>query len=327
MTSIRTVLRHHVLFALCFLALNYSTLGFQASLRSSGYKHVIKQRSLVVRPQTVSVLWSTVPSSPANEYNNADNDQTSNISNTFQTTNTTLPGTSLGANKSLNRNFKNRGDTFFSYLLSRLILIKKLRATIFNVVTGKSGGNSVNNSTNTKRLWNRRTGSNNTPSNQQNNHNKNKSPLGKFVSILRYFFMTKAGLLRLGSFVIATLIYQKFIFKPSSLLTEISFANFLKLLNESPEVISRVRASPSMLSFVIDGKSFFTRVVNLPIPILDKLIASGVNFHAPAPPKNIFGMLSSVLYLGFMWRLVNRMMQGPADEGVGKGRGDLDLER
>jgi cell division protease FtsH len=110
-----------------------------------------------------------------------------------------------------------------------------------------------------------------------------------------------------------------------SLTLEISYSNFLKLIAEHPEVVKNLRCTPSLFTFRLNGKAALTRVVNIEGNILDRLLASGIDFAAPPAPTNILGIIWTVAYAAFLWNITTRMMQGPQDDGAGR-RKDKELD-
>lgn len=112
-----------------------------------------------------------------------------------------------------------------------------------------------------------------------------------------------------------------------SLITEIPYTAFLKLISTAPERILSLKATPSIFSFLLDGKTSITRIVNIDPLVMGKLISSGIDFEAPPEPTNILGLIYTVGYAGFLLNLATKMMQGPQDEATGKRKdkaGELD---
>mmetsp|Transcript_26163 Transcript_26163/g.57918 ORF Transcript_26163/g.57918 Transcript_26163/m.57918 type:complete len:441 (+) Transcript_26163:172-1494(+) len=107
---------------------------------------------------------------------------------------------------------------------------------------------------------------------------------------------------------------------------ELPFSLFLQLLAEYPDKIKALRVTPSAFRFVLEGKHAMSRVVSADAFVLDRLLASGVEFSAPPVPKNIFGLVGTLLYALFLWKVTSRMLQGPQDaEGAGKSREKMNL--
>lgn len=103
-----------------------------------------------------------------------------------------------------------------------------------------------------------------------------------------------------------------------ALTSELSFATFLRLLDKHPDKLSSLRVSAAQLSYVVAGQRTMTRVVQADRFLLERLLASGVDFAAPPAPVNVLGLLWTCVYGFFLWTVTSRMMQGPQDEGAGK---------
>eukprot|EP01035_Chromulina_nebulosa_P001528 gene1528-2051_t len=113
----------------------------------------------------------------------------------------------------------------------------------------------------------------------------------------------------------------------NSLVLEISFANFLKLLKESPERIKHLQVSATDFHFSIDGKRLaMSRIVNLEDSVMQRLLDAGVDFHAAPSHIPWLSLLWSAAYAFFIWKISSRLLQGPQDEGVGKGRDKINLK-
>ena len=115
--------------------------------------------------------------------------------------------------------------------------------------------------------------------------------------------------LSLGLFCLYSV--QRYSKYASSLTTELSFAAFMQMLGENPERVKNLKVTSTSFFFLLDGKSrALTRVVPIEASILDKLLASGVDFTAPVSPKNIVGIAWTICYAFFLWKLSSRMMSG-----------------
>eukprot|EP01041_Mallomonas_annulata_P013033 gene13033-27509_t len=112
----------------------------------------------------------------------------------------------------------------------------------------------------------------------------------------------------------------------NSLTKVLRFSDFLQLVSSSPERVSGLQVTPTLFQFYLDGMQAITRPVNLDPSLLGLLVAKGVDFAAPPAPVNILGFLSIFVYGGFLWTMVNRMNQGPADSNVGKTRDQMKLD-
>ena len=69
-----------------------------------------------------------------------------------------------------------------------------------------------------------------------------------------------------------------------------------------------------------------SRIVNVEDSVLQRLLDAGVDFHAA--PSNIpwLSLIWSAAYAFFIWKISSRLLQGPQDEGVGKGRDKINLK-
>jgi ATP-dependent Zn protease len=132
------------------------------------------------------------------------------------------------------------------------------------------------------------------------------------VMTTRMFWARLFGAGITGSLLAKYLSYTK------SLTTEISYADFLKLLKSHPDKIDALKVSATSFSFMLEGRQMVSRMVNLNPDLLDRLVLSGVNFTAAATPVNVLGLLWTCCYAYFLWNLSSRMMQGPQDGGAGK---------
>jgi len=109
---------------------------------------------------------------------------------------------------------------------------------------------------------------------------------------------------------------------------EVPFSNFLELLSDSPDRIKGLRVAPSAFRFLLDGKQpILSRPVHVESKLMDKLVQSGIEFASPPPPRNVLGLVGTLLYAFFLWKVANRMLQGPQDgEGAGKSREKMNLQ-
>lgn len=124
------------------------------------------------------------------------------------------------------------------------------------------------------------------------------------------------GLGALG--VAALVVVQRHLKYIASLTTELSFSSFMTLLKSNPERIHGLKVTADSFMFLLDGKSrVLTRVVPVEANLLDKLILSGVDFSTPSSPKSVLGLVWTLCYCVFLWKMSSRMMQGPKDEGAG----------
>ena len=81
----------------------------------------------------------------------------------------------------------------------------------------------------------------------------------------------------------------------SSLVTEVSYSSFLNLVSKSPERISNLKVTPFQFSYLLDGRqAAFSRSVQIPTPMVDRLLAAGIEFSAASSPINIFGLFTTI---------------------------------
>jgi len=97
-------------------------------------------------------------------------------------------------------------------------------------------------------------------------------------------------------------IFSKILRFSRSLVTEVSYATFMMVIDASPELISDLKVSPSQFSFLLDGRSSFTRPVPLAPSMIDKLVSKGIDFSSPASPINLIGKFISI-YI-YIFRLI-----------------------
>ena len=140
------------------------------------------------------------------------------------------------------------------------------------------------------------------------------------TSKLTRVLMTRKFWLRASLLLFSTVSLLKYMSFTRSLTTEVSYADFLKLVKTSPDKIDTLRVTQSSFTFLYEGKQMFSRIVNVSPDVLDRLLHSGVNFAAAPAPVNVFGLVWSCCYAFFLWNISTRMMQGPQDEGAGKRR-------
>lgn len=141
------------------------------------------------------------------------------------------------------------------------------------------------------------------------------------------FRITQKVIVRATIISILLLLVQRYIVYAKSLVTEISFANFLKLLEVSPERVQNLQVTSSDFLFQLDGKrSAMARIVNVEEPIMRRLIAAGVDFSASPNSMSLLSWLWTACYAFFLWRITSRMLQGPQDEGAGRSRDKINLK-
>lgn len=149
--------------------------------------------------------------------------------------------------------------------------------------------------------------------------NKSSSNNSNKLLIAMKQLMSNRRLWTSGSLITACIYsISKYLSYVKSLTLEISFANFLKLIEMAPDRVKGLRISASSYLFLLDGKRAMTRSVSLEPSIMDRLITSGIDFAAPPAPTKVIGIIWTCAYAFFLWNISTRMMQGPADDGAGK---------
>lgn len=110
--------------------------------------------------------------------------------------------------------------------------------------------------------------------------------LSVFVTQLRSMFSTPIGVLRFALSVMFLTIIQVSRAKSRVKVMELSYATFLKMLSETPELISKLTISSGAFHFQVQGRKAFARAASLSEPLLSRLLASKVDFSVAAPPTN-----------------------------------------
>lgn len=150
---------------------------------------------------------------------------------------------------------------------------------------------------------------------------KELSPLAKKISAaatkISRTLITRKFWMQLGLIGFSGSILRRYMAYVKSLTTEISYAEFLKLVKATPDKIEGLQVSPTDFMFTHEGKKMFSRIVKLNPATLDRLVQSNVNFSAAPAPLNVFGLVWTCCYAYFLWNLSSRM-SGPQDEGAGK---------
>ena len=113
---------------------------------------------------------------------------------------------------------------------------------------------------------------------------------------------------------------MKYVSFTRSLTTEVSYAEFLKLVVNSPDKIDALSVTQSSFTFMYEGKRMFSRIVNISPDVMDKLVNSGCELRCSPCTHQLFGLVWSCCYALFLWNISTRMMNGPQDEGAGKRR-------
>ena len=147
---------------------------------------------------------------------------------------------------------------------------------------------------------------------------RKKTPLNaillRFVSI---FFQRKTYS-RLMAFFFLSYAVKSYLLYKKSLITEVAYSTFLKLVTDHPEKVQRVCVNAGEIAFAVDGLQAVTRLVTLEPSLLKRLMDSGIEFYAPKPGANVLGFVWSALYLGFLYNMAMKMSGGPQDKGAGK---------
>ena len=102
-------------------------------------------------------------------------------------------------------------------------------------------------------------------------------------------------------------------------LVELSYFAFMKLIDTKPSSVTNLRISLSRISFMLDGKSVFTRPVRAQDSLIWFLHKSGVDFRAAATSaaSALLPLLFPCLWLGAVYTMMRRQMGG-ATGSVGK---------
>ena len=93
----------------------------------------------------------------------------------------------------------------------------------------------------------------------------------------------------------------------------------MKLIDTKPSSVTNLRISLSRISFMLDGKSVFTRPVRAQDSLIWFLHKSGVDFRAAATSaaSALLPLLFPCLWLGAVYTMMRRQMGG-ATGSVGK---------
>ena len=151
----------------------------------------------------------------------------------------------------------------------------------------------------------------------------NKIPIKKTAmnEVLRKFLkiaFQRSSWTRLAFLASISYFLNRYSMYKKSLVSEVAYSTFLKLVAQYPEKIKHVRVGPSEIMFALDGLKAVTRTVSLEPSLLNKLLDSGIEFYAPRPSANILGLVWTFVYLGFLYNMATKMSGGPTDTGAGK---------
>jgi len=104
------------------------------------------------------------------------------------------------------------------------------------------------------------------------------SKLLKLADMLGAIIQTKLFWARISVGFFSGGLLRKYLAFTRSLTTEVSFPAFMDLLSKHPEKVQRLRVTATSFLFTLDGKHALTRMVTVSPHIMDKLLASGVDF-------------------------------------------------
>ena len=148
---------------------------------------------------------------------------------------------------------------------------------------------------------------------------RKKTPLNTVLIRLVGILFQRRTFSRLLFFGSMSLVLNQYVSYKKSLVTEVAYSTFLKLIKDYPEKITRVCVSgPGEIIFALDGLKVITRSVSLEPQIVGELMDKGIEFYSPKPSANVIGFVWSALYLGFLYNMATRMSGGPPDAGAGR---------
>lgn len=116
---------------------------------------------------------------------------------------------------------------------------------------------------------------------------------------------------------------------------EITYAAFMKALALKGSAIQDLSVSPKVISFLYEGKPYFTRQVYANSDLMQALINSGIDFRAATTSAltSFLPLLFPILYLFGSWTIMKQAMGGGKTRSVGKkgssfraSSGDLSFE-
>jgi hypothetical protein len=210
-------------------------------------------------------------------------------------------------------NIRKNPPKIVTYIKQRIQFLQRL---IKVILFGKNGLRNSTEAGTAAKVWVRR------------NRNNREPLLKRIARSLKEILRTPIG--KIGFFISGCLLYISFkalMTSSASLIHEVAFSQFLELVQTKPELLERIRVTPGLIFFGLAGQQCKTRIVDLPLPLYETLVSAKVPFAAYAPPKSILSFFGSILYLFILWQITSRSMQGPQDDGAGKSRESLELQR
>ena len=156
-----------------------------------------------------------------------------------------------------------------------------------------------------------------TPAGRALSRSKFGAFLGKLGSLLKQASRKRAFWANLALMFALSVGLSKYKAYSRSMTVELAYSTFMGLVAADPEKIKHIRVAPQAFYYKINGKTGFTRKVNLDSSIVSKFMDAGIDFSAPPPSPNVVGLLWVLVYGAFMWNVTTKMMQGPRDSGAG----------
>jgi hypothetical protein len=120
---------------------------------------------------------------------------------------------------------------------------------------------------------------------------KKKTGLSKFSSYVGSQITSPRFIARMVLIVFSLYFVRRMHSFYKSMVTEISYSSFLRLITSTPERISDLQITPTSFTFFLDGRAAFSRNVALSPTMVDKLMAAGIEFSSAASPLNILGII------------------------------------
>lgn len=153
-----------------------------------------------------------------------------------------------------------------------LFLLTSTMTIIFKKIIPSSGNKTVNSAFDTSR--------------------KRRGTFEKLIQLLYLQLTSRRFWIQMIFLFSSFSIFSKILRFSRSLVTEVSYSSFMKLVSSSPQRISDLKVTPSQFSFLLDGRSSFTRPVPLAPAMVDLLVSKGLDFYSPASTLNFVGMCS-----------------------------------
>jgi cell division protease FtsH len=159
---------------------------------------------------------------------------------------------------------------------------------------------------------------------KEGNNARNRRRRGSILKRAKALLTNRVFLIRLAIAVGSVTGLRYYLRYVESLTTKVSYPKFLDLISTAPDRVSNLKVTANEFQFLLDGKAAVSRIVNVADPnVLQKLLASGLDFTAPPGEFNVLGFVWTFGYLFYMWKVLGRMSQGPQDENVGKRRDEM----